>query len=254
LRSIRGRRSKSSEDSDCGAQVQIRSFPVTHEIPPPVEAASAEQTANVIEFVDAAERCRRDSATCFFRANANERALILHNFLQTPLKASGANSSPARRTRHRDAGDGRIRRRYRKTSRWELGENLDPAGACHRTGGQRSRPANPWPAPPRQLDMAEPGFSSGCYCFSIPNSALSRELCLPAVAPVRHIARSDPPLIMLAAWRGSNHGGHAAAKYPARAIRRRGAQARPVRRPPKPVRRRPLPGAGGCRAQRVRRG
>jgi len=63
--------------------------PVAPEIPapPPVEAASAEQprmSSNLsMQPNDAAE-----ISDMFFRANANERALILHNFLQTPLKAS----------------------------------------------------------------------------------------------------------------------------------------------------------------------
>ena len=72
-------------------------------VPPPVEAPSESplrlSSSNLsMQPKDAAEIC-----DMFFRASASERALILHNFLETPLKASARDSRRARGARDRNA-------------------------------------------------------------------------------------------------------------------------------------------------------
>jgi hypothetical protein len=75
---------RSSPDQDTPLARQI----LPPSVPPPVEAPSASplrlSSSNLsMQPNDAAEIC-----DMFFRASASERALILHNFLETPLKAS----------------------------------------------------------------------------------------------------------------------------------------------------------------------
>src|SRR6266699_3738517 len=91
----------------------------------------------VVEPVDAAERCRRDQRHVLPRQRQRAR-LDPAQFPGDALKGFGANSSPARRTRHRNAGDGSLRRRRRELHAGAR-RGLDPAGADHRAGGQRSR-------------------------------------------------------------------------------------------------------------------
>src|SRR5882762_4937004 len=211
--------------------------PVTHEIPPPVEAASAEQprmSSNLsMQPNDAAE-----ISDMFFRANANERALILHNFLQTPLKAS-ARIPAQRAARAIETLEMAAFAADIENFTLELGEALIlparvTAQVVNDPGGE------PLACAAKALDMPSPVFQRVLLFLN------------PAVgSSVTHVYRLSrlydrlherSALIMLAAWRGSTMA-VARAKYrPAlydddrQRARSAPAQTRPAVQPP---------GAGG---------
>ncbi len=99
---------------------------------PPSEAKRRMASSLSMQPKDAAE-----INDVFSRASAGERALILHNLQETPLRAS-ARIPAARLARRRDAGDGRLRRRRRELYPGAR-RRADPAVAVRRPSGQRSR-------------------------------------------------------------------------------------------------------------------
>ena len=105
----------------------------------------------------------------FFAAGASERALILHNLDDTPLKAS-ARIPAARAARALHILEMAAFAEDTENFALEIGEALDPAAADCRTGGPRSRRRAARPAPrARWTCRARP--SSACCCSSIRNSA-----------------------------------------------------------------------------------
>ena len=152
----------------------------------------------------------------FFAANASERALILHNLTETPLKAS-ARIPAARAERAIEiAGDGGVRRGYRKFHARDR-RSADPAGADRDAGGQRSRrrAAGLRGAGARH---AERGLPAGA---DVPQSRirLVRAERLPAVTALRPADRT----IRAGDARGMarlDHGGHPRQISPV-ALRRR---------------------------------
>ena len=99
---------------------------------PPTEA-QLRMSALSMQPNDAAE-----ISAMFFRASASERALILHNLARGAAETRRANSRRAHRARHRNAGDGGVRRRHRKFYA-RTRRSADPAVADRRANGQRSR-------------------------------------------------------------------------------------------------------------------
>ena len=109
LRSIRRRPGADPEQARAAARPsgpadagRGRTFPRRRPPAPASPGADRGGIADGIEPVDAAKRCRRNHTTCSSRASASERALILHNLEETPLRASRADSRRARHARDRD--------------------------------------------------------------------------------------------------------------------------------------------------------
>ena len=134
-------------------------------VKPPTEAQLRMASNLSMQPKDAAE-----INDMFFGASASERALILHNLAETPLQGFGADSRRARGARHRDAGDGRVRRRHRKLHAGAR-RNPDLAGEGRQPRWSTIPAASRWPARPRRW-TCRARFSSGCCCSSSPNSAL----------------------------------------------------------------------------------
>src|SRR6266567_1135423 len=215
--------------------------PLDSQIPsptPPAEPPSAAQlrlsSSNLsMQPNDAAEIC-----DMFFRANASERALILHNFLETPLKAS-ARIPAARAARAVETLEMAAFAADIENFTLELGEALIlpwrlAAQLVNDPGGE------PLACAAKALDMPSPVFQRVLLFLN------------PAVgSSVTHVYRLSrlydrlherSALIMLAAWRGSTMA-VARAKYrPAlydddrQRARSAPAQTRPAAQPP---------GAGG---------
>jgi hypothetical protein len=174
--------------------------PVAHEIPapPPVEAASAEpsrMSSNLsMQPNDAAE-----ISDMFFRANASERALILHNFLQTPLKASpripAQRAARAIETLEMAAFAADI-----ENFTLELGETLIlparvTAQVVNDPGGE------PLACAAKALDMPSPVFQR-VLLFLNPELGASVNYVY-RLSRLYDILHERSALIMLAAWRGS---------------------------------------------------
>jgi hypothetical protein len=186
---------RSSPDQDTPLARQI----LPPSVPPPVEAPSASplrlSSSNLsMQPNDAAEIC-----DMFFRATASERALILHNFLETPLKAS-ARVPAARAARAIETLEMAAFCADLENFTLELGEALIlPARitvqVVNDPGGE------PLACAAKALDMPEPVFQR-VLLFLKPEMGSS-------VHTVYRLARlyerlsERSALVMLAAWRGS---------------------------------------------------
>ena len=180
----------------------------------------------------------------FSRASASERAAILHNLHDTAAAGLGANSRRARQARHRDAGDGRVRRRHREL---HAGARRDPDLAVRGLPRRWSTipAASRWPAPPRRWTCRARCFSA-CCCFSSPNSAC-RCTTVYRLSRLYDRLSERSALVMLAAWRGSTMAVDPR-QIPSRTLRRR-TPARARGDPRRPVREQ-QPGSRRHRAQR----
>jgi len=174
--------------------------PVAPEIPapPPVEAASAEQprmSSNLsMQPNDAAE-----ISDMFFRANASERALILHNFLQTPLKAS-ARIPAQRAARAIETLEMAAFAADIENFTLELGEALIlparvTAQVVNDPGGE------PLACAAKALDMPGPVFQR-VLLFLRPEIGTSVNIVY-RLSRLYDTLGERSALIMLAAWRGS---------------------------------------------------
>ncbi len=135
----------------------------------------------------------------FFQASASERALILHNLTETPLKAS-ARIPAARAARAIETLEMAAFAEDIESFALELGEALILTGADRNPGGQRSRRRTAGRAA-RALDMPSPVFQR-VLMFLNPEFGSS-------VHNVYRLSRlydrlsERSALVMLAAWRGS---------------------------------------------------
>ena len=174
--------------------------PVAPEIPapPPVEAASAApslMSSNLsMQPNDAAE-----ISDMFFRANANERALILHNFLQTPLKAS-ARIPAQRAARAIETLEMAAFAADIENFTLELGETLIlparvTAQVVNDPGGE------PLACAAKALDMPSPVFQR-VLLFLNPELGASVNYVYRLSRLYDRLSERSA-LIMLAAWRGS---------------------------------------------------
>jgi hypothetical protein len=213
--------------------------PVSHEVsvPPPVEAASAEQprmSSNLsMQPNDAAE-----ISDMFFRANANERALILHNFLQTPLKAS-ARIPAQRAARAIETLEMAAFAADIENFTLELGESLIlparvTAQVVNDPGGE------PLACAAKALDMPGPVFQR-VLLFLNPELGASVNYVY-RLSRLYDILHERSALIMLAAWRGSTMAVTRARYRPGLYDDER-QRARPAPAQTRPAA--PLPGAGG---------
>ena len=213
--------------------------PVAPEIPapPPVEAASAEQprmSSNLsMQPNDAAE-----ISDMFFRANANERALILHNFLQTPLKAS-ARIPAQRAARAIETLEMAAFAADIENFTLELGEALIlparvTAQVVNDPGGE------PLACAAKALDMPGPVFQR-VLLFLNPELGASVNYVY-RLSRLYDILHERSALIMLAAWRGSTMA-VTRAKYRPGLYDDERQRARPAPAQTRPAA--PLPGAGG---------
>ena len=176
----------------------------------------------------------------FFRASASERALDPAQSRRHPVAGFGANSRRTRGARHRNARNGRVRRRHRKL---HAGTRRDPdiAVARRRPGGQRSR-RRAAGLRGQGAGHAERGFSAG---VAVSQSRIRHfgEQRLPAVAPVRPLERAIRP-DHAGGMARLDHGGHPRQISPL-ALRRR--------TPSRPRRARPDPPGGAIAGRRHRR-
>jgi len=213
--------------------------PVAPEIPapPPVEAASAEQprmSSNLsMQPNDAAE-----ISDMFFRANASERALILHNFLQTPLKAS-ARIPAQRAARAIETLEMAAFAADIENFTLELGEALIlparvTAQVVNDPGGE------PLACAAKALDMPGPVFQR-VLLFLNPELGASVNYVY-RLSRLYDILHERSALIMLAAWRGSTMAVTRARYRPGLYDDER-QRARPAPAQTRPSA--PLPGAGG---------
>src|SRR5882672_3492512 len=213
--------------------------PVAPEIPapPPVEAASAEQprmSSNLsMQPNDAAE-----ISDMFFRANASERALILHNFLQTPLKAS-ARIPAQRAARAIETLEMVAFAADIENFTLELGEALIlparvTAQVVNDPGGE------PLACAVKALDMPGPVFQR-VLLFLNPELGASVNYVY-RLSRLYDILHERSALIMLAAWRGSTMAVTRARYRPGLYDDER-QRARPAPAQTRPAA--PLPGAGG---------
>jgi len=211
--------------------------PVTHESPPPVEAASAEQprmSSNLsMQPNDAAE-----ISDMFFRANASERALILHNFLQTPLKAS-ARIPAQRAARAIETLEMAAFAADIENFTLELGETLIlparvTAQVVNDPGGE------PLACAAKALDMPSAVFQR-VLLFLNPELGASVNYVY-RLSRLYDILHERSALIMLAAWRGSTMAVTRARYRPGLYDDER-QRARPAPAQTRPSA--PLPGAGG---------
>ena len=213
--------------------------PVAPEIPapPPVEAASAEQprmSSNLsMQPNDAAE-----ISDMFFRANANERALILHNFLQTPLKAS-ARIPAQRAARAIETLEMAAFAADIENFTLELGEALIlparvTAQVVNDPGGE------PLACAAKALDMPSAVFQR-VLLFLNPELGASVNYVY-RLSRLYDILHERSALIMLAAWRGSTMAVTRARYRPGLYDDER-QRARPASAQTRPAA--PLPGAGG---------
>ena len=212
--------------------------PVAPEIQaPPVEAASAApslMSSNLsMQPNDAAE-----ISDMFFRANANERALILHNFLQTPLKAS-ARIPAQRAARAIETLEMAAFAADIENFTLELGEALIlparvTAQVVNDPGGE------PLACAAKALDMPSAVFQR-VLLFLNPELGASVNYVY-RLSRLYDILHERSALIMLAAWRGSTMAVTRARYRPGLYDDER-QRARPASAQTRPAA--PLPGAGG---------
>ncbi|WFU38465.1 DUF2336 domain-containing protein [Bradyrhizobium sp. CB82] len=181
-----------------------RRIPLAREIPAPPAAAAPVRTSTEAELRMSANMAMqpKDAAEIhdmFFRASASERALILHNLAQTPLKAA-PRIPTARATRAIQTLEMAAFAEDTESFALELGESLIlPARVAAQivddAGGEALAVAA------RALDMPSPNFQRILLFFK-PEIGTS-------VNTVYRLSRlydrlSDrSALVMLAAWRGS---------------------------------------------------
>ncbi len=178
--------------------------PLAHEIPalppvaPPVETASTApllMSSNLsMQPNDAAE-----ISDMFFRANASERALILYNFLQTPLKASARIPAP-RAARAIETLEMAAFAADIENFTLELGESLIlpsrvTAQVVNDPGGE------PLACAVKALDMPGPVFQR-VLLFLNPELGASVNYVY-RLSRLYDRLHERSALIMLAAWRGS---------------------------------------------------
>jgi hypothetical protein len=174
----------------------------------------------------------------FFRANANERALILHNFLQTPLKAS-ARIPAQRAARAIETLEMAAFAADIENFTLELGEALIlPARVTTQVvndpGGE------PLACAAKALDMPGPVFQR-VLLFLNPELGASVNYVY-RLSRLYDILHERSALIMLAAWRGSTMAVTRARYRPGLYDDER-QRARPAPAQTRPAA--PLPGAGG---------
>jgi hypothetical protein len=216
-----------------------QAIPAAHEIPaPPVEAASAAQSrmsSNLsMQPNDAAE-----ISDMFFRANSSERALILHNFLQTPLKAS-ARIPAQRAARAIETLEMAAFAADIENFTLELGETLIlparvTAQVVNDPGGE------PLACAVKALDMPSPVFQR-VLLFLNPELGASVNYVY-RLSRLYEVLHERSALIMLAAWRGSTMA-ITRAKYRPGLYDDERQRARPATAQTRPAA--PLPGAGGA--------
>jgi hypothetical protein len=216
-----------------------QAIPAAHEIPaPPVEAASAAQSrmsSNLsMQPNDAAE-----ISDMFFRANSSERALILHNFLQTPLKAS-ARIPAQRAARAIETLEMAAFAADIENFTLELGETLIlparvAAQVVNDPGGE------PLACAVKALDMPSPVFQR-VLLFLNPELGASVNYVY-RLSRLYEVLHERSALIMLAAWRGSTMA-ITRAKYRPGLYDDERQRARPATAQTRPAA--PLPGAGGA--------
>ncbi len=211
---------------------------VAHEIPvPPAEAVSAapsRMSSNLsMQPNDAAE-----ISDMFFRANSSERALILHNFLQTPLKAS-ARIPAQRAARAIETLEMAAFAADIENFTLELGEALIlpariTAQVVNDPGGE------PLACAVKALDMPGPVFQR-VLLFLNPERGASVHYVY-RLSRLYEVLHERSALIMLAAWRGSTMA-ITRAKYRPGLYDDERQRARPATVQTRPSA--PLPGAGG---------
>jgi hypothetical protein len=216
-----------------------QAIPAAHEIPaPPVEAASAAQSRTSSNLSmqpnDAAE-----ISDMFFRANSSERVLILHNFLQTPLKAS-ARIPAQRAARAIETLEMAAFAADIENFTLELGETLIlparvTAQVVNDPGGE------PLACAVKALDMPSPVFQR-VLLFLNPELGASVNYVY-RLSRLYEVLHERSALIMLAAWRGSTMA-ITRAKYRPGLYDDERQRARPATAQTRPAA--PLPGAGGA--------
>jgi hypothetical protein len=212
-------------------------IPAAPSVPAPVETLSTAQlrvSSNLsMQPNDAAE-----ISDMFFRANASERALILHNFLQTPLKASARVPAP-RAARAIETLEMAAFAADIENFTLELGETLIlparvTAQVVNDPGGE------PLACAVKALDMPSPVFQR-VLLFLNPELGASVNYVYRLSRLYDHLHERSA-LIMLAAWRGSTMAVTRAKYRPGLYDdERQRARAAPAQTRPAV----PLPGAGG---------
>jgi hypothetical protein len=175
----------------------------------------------------------------FFRANSSERVLILHNFLQTPLKAS-ARIPAQRAARAIETLEMAAFAADIENFTLELGETLIlparvTAQVVNDPGGE------PLACAVKALDMPSPVFQR-VLLFLNPELGASVNYVY-RLSRLYEVLHERSALIMLAAWRGSTMA-ITRAKYRPGLYDDERQRARPATAQTRPAA--PLPGAGGA--------
>jgi len=178
--------------------------PLAREIPPPsaappVEPPSAAQLRLSSSNLSMQPNDAAEISDMFFRANASERALILHNFLETPLKASARIPAP-RAARAIETLEMAAFAADVENFTLELGEALIlpariTAQVVNDPGGE------PLACAVKALDMPSPVFQR-VLLFLNPEYGCSVNYVYRVSRQYDHLHERSA-LIMLAAWRGS---------------------------------------------------
>ncbi len=178
--------------------------PLAREIPPPsaappVEPPSAAQLRLSSSNLSMQPNDAAEISDMFFRANASERALILHNFLETPLKASARIPAP-RAARAIETLEMAAFAADIENFTLELGEALIlpariTAQVVNDPGGE------PLACAVKALDMPSPVFQR-VLLFLNPEYGCSVNYVYRVSRQYDHLHERSA-LIMLAAWRGS---------------------------------------------------